>query len=392
MSTPRELLTFPGLRAGRPRAPRPLRRRAASSRARYDDLEQVSPRGLAAQALRRAGSGTTLWRPLLDSKFDGRYDDLPATYLWARSRRMSGTRDRSSREVMGTIDGGYQVLVDALADAIRAARRRGPDLDPASRFVPSSQRPRLRRRARHGHARRTTRSSRRCCALATSGAARPATCWPRSGPDPTAATSASSASWCACGAASARTTRVNITDRSRPAHDGRGDDARRRPRARRRHADLRRPSTSTRTARSSSAPRATSAASTSATCARMFPALRRGRRAARAGRPRPRRRAGPRAGRRGAPRPRTSSRRPASPPRPRPHVYPELVNGQAVLGVAERLADGLLERLGAATAEAAGRGMRRRLRPHRRAHGTARRVARARAAAAPPGVARASWR
>ncbi len=28
------------------------------------------------------------------------------------------------------------------------------------------------------------------------------------------------------------------------------------------------------------------------------------------------------------------------------HVYPELVNGQAVLGVAERLVDGLLERLG----------------------------------------------
>jgi protoporphyrinogen oxidase len=33
-------------------------------------------------------------------------------------RRASGTRDRSAREVMGTIDGGYQVLVDALAVAI----------------------------------------------------------------------------------------------------------------------------------------------------------------------------------------------------------------------------------------------------------------------------------
>lgn len=61
-----------------------------------------------------------LWRPLLDSKFDGRYDDLPATYLWARTRRMSRTRDRTSHEVMGTIDGGYQVLAEALAEAIRA--------------------------------------------------------------------------------------------------------------------------------------------------------------------------------------------------------------------------------------------------------------------------------
>ncbi len=27
-----------------------------------------------------------LWMPLLDSKFDGRVDDLPATYIWARTR------------------------------------------------------------------------------------------------------------------------------------------------------------------------------------------------------------------------------------------------------------------------------------------------------------------
>jgi protoporphyrinogen oxidase len=55
-----------------------------------------------------------LWRPLLDSKFDGRYDDLPATYLWARTRRMSKTRDSSGREVMGWLEGGYQTLIDAL--------------------------------------------------------------------------------------------------------------------------------------------------------------------------------------------------------------------------------------------------------------------------------------
>jgi protoporphyrinogen oxidase len=56
-----------------------------------------------------------LWRPLLDSKFDGRFDDLPATYLWARTRRMSKTRDAGGREVMGTLAGGYQRLIDALA-------------------------------------------------------------------------------------------------------------------------------------------------------------------------------------------------------------------------------------------------------------------------------------
>jgi protoporphyrinogen oxidase len=60
-----------------------------------------------------------LWRPLLDSKFDGRYDDLPATYIWARSRRMTTTRDASGREVMGWLEGGYQTLIDALARRIR---------------------------------------------------------------------------------------------------------------------------------------------------------------------------------------------------------------------------------------------------------------------------------
>ena len=60
-----------------------------------------------------------LWKPLLDSKFDGRYDDLPATYIWARSRRMATTRDRSGREVMGWIEGGYQTLIDALERRIR---------------------------------------------------------------------------------------------------------------------------------------------------------------------------------------------------------------------------------------------------------------------------------
>ena len=43
-----------------------------------------------------------LWRPLLDSKFDGRFDDLPATYLWARSRRMAGdARRRAPRRSWG---------------------------------------------------------------------------------------------------------------------------------------------------------------------------------------------------------------------------------------------------------------------------------------------------
>jgi protoporphyrinogen oxidase len=61
-----------------------------------------------------------LWVPLLDSKFDGRFDDLPASYLWARTRRMSKTRDSAGREIMGWLRGGYETLIAALVDRIRA--------------------------------------------------------------------------------------------------------------------------------------------------------------------------------------------------------------------------------------------------------------------------------
>jgi len=60
-----------------------------------------------------------MWEPLLDSKFDGEYDDLPATYMWARTKRMSKTRDAAGRELMGWLNGGYQRLVETLADRIR---------------------------------------------------------------------------------------------------------------------------------------------------------------------------------------------------------------------------------------------------------------------------------
>ena len=118
MSTPRELLGFPGLSpADRARLVRfVLRCRRISDRSALDD-ERIEP-----WTRRVAGDGLwdRLWEPLLDSKFDGAYEDLPATYLWSRMRRTAGTRDRSGREVMGWIRGGHQALIDALAEAIVA--------------------------------------------------------------------------------------------------------------------------------------------------------------------------------------------------------------------------------------------------------------------------------
>jgi protoporphyrinogen oxidase len=59
-----------------------------------------------------------IWRPLLATRFDGNPAGLPATYLWARTRRMSGARESKSSggEAMGHIVGGHQRLIDAIAE------------------------------------------------------------------------------------------------------------------------------------------------------------------------------------------------------------------------------------------------------------------------------------
>jgi protoporphyrinogen oxidase len=112
MTSPKELLTFPLLR------PRDrLRLGAFVARCQLTKThEELDDTPLLEWLGRRSGKNVVerMWAPLLDSKFDGRYDDLPATYIWARTRRMSKTRDKSGAEVMGWLEGGYQTLIDAL--------------------------------------------------------------------------------------------------------------------------------------------------------------------------------------------------------------------------------------------------------------------------------------
>jgi protoporphyrinogen oxidase len=117
MTSPLEALQFPLLRL-------PERLRLAAFVARCQLIkshEQLDDLPLEEWLGRLCGQGVLdkMWRPLLDSKFDGRYDGLPATYIWARTRRMGTTRDRSGREVLGWLQGGYQTLIDALEARIR---------------------------------------------------------------------------------------------------------------------------------------------------------------------------------------------------------------------------------------------------------------------------------
>jgi protoporphyrinogen oxidase len=56
-----------------------------------------------------------VWLPLLRAKFDTLGTEIPATYIWARLRRMLGTRKGvTSTEMMCYLEGGYYALVKAM--------------------------------------------------------------------------------------------------------------------------------------------------------------------------------------------------------------------------------------------------------------------------------------
>jgi len=84
-------------------------------RSSYDKLESVP---LEAWLRRICGNQVweRIWKPLLDTRFDGDPSGLPATYLWARTRRMSGAREGGGGggEKMGHVVGGHQRLIDAM--------------------------------------------------------------------------------------------------------------------------------------------------------------------------------------------------------------------------------------------------------------------------------------
>src|SRR5512137_2605080 len=63
-----------------------------------------------------------IWKPMLKAKFDGGFDDTPATYIWSRLVRMKSTRNGASQtEKAGHLVGGYIALIQAMAERIEAA-------------------------------------------------------------------------------------------------------------------------------------------------------------------------------------------------------------------------------------------------------------------------------
>jgi protoporphyrinogen oxidase len=62
-----------------------------------------------------------IWRPLLRAKFDGSFENTPATYIWSRLVRMKSTRGGASqKEMAGYLTGGYSSLIEAMAERIKS--------------------------------------------------------------------------------------------------------------------------------------------------------------------------------------------------------------------------------------------------------------------------------
>jgi protoporphyrinogen oxidase len=61
-----------------------------------------------------------IWLPMLKAKFDGNFDNTPATYIWSRLVRIKSTRSGANqKEEAGHLVGGYISLIQAMADKIK---------------------------------------------------------------------------------------------------------------------------------------------------------------------------------------------------------------------------------------------------------------------------------
>jgi len=87
----------------------------------WHSLESVS---VEKWLLRLSGKRTfeNIWRPMLRAKFDGGFENTPATYMWSRLVRIKSTRSGASqKEESGHLIGGYATLMKAMAEKIEAA-------------------------------------------------------------------------------------------------------------------------------------------------------------------------------------------------------------------------------------------------------------------------------
>lgn len=59
-----------------------------------------------------------VWKPLLQGKFHKYYKDISMAWLWARIHTRGNSKNEKGEEVLGYIDGGFEKMVERLAELI----------------------------------------------------------------------------------------------------------------------------------------------------------------------------------------------------------------------------------------------------------------------------------
>lgn len=89
-----------------------------TDRNKFTDYEKIT----AASWLKKwagAEAWDKAWKPLFYGKFGAEAENVPLVFLWYKARLRITSRKGFSKEVLGYPRGSFQVLIDALADAIR---------------------------------------------------------------------------------------------------------------------------------------------------------------------------------------------------------------------------------------------------------------------------------
>lgn len=87
----------------------------------YKDWKKLESVNVEKWLVRLSGKTTfkNIWRPMLMAKFDGGFENTPATYIWSRLVRVKSTRGGASqKEEAGHLIGGYITLIQAMAEKI----------------------------------------------------------------------------------------------------------------------------------------------------------------------------------------------------------------------------------------------------------------------------------
>lgn len=104
----------------------------------YKDWHRLESINVQEWLIRLSGRNTfqNIWRPLLKAKFDGSFENTPATYIWSRLVRMKSTRGGASqKEEAGHLIGGYITLIQAMAEKIKEAGGQIHLLTPVKEIV-----------------------------------------------------------------------------------------------------------------------------------------------------------------------------------------------------------------------------------------------------------------